>query len=87
MARGWSPSISISGKVAGPAGETTVNAEVLFTFLAESTPKLRSTKPTFPPGPRGRHRGPGAITELRLARVTSGPCPAPAGSGSSRTAR
>ncbi len=72
-------SIAITGKVAGPTGETTVNAEALFTFQGSLPPKDASKKKkTFPPNPsEDLMEGRGAITELRLARVTSGPLPGP----------
>ena len=71
-------SIAITGNVAGVVGETTVNAEALFTFEGSTTPKATSKKPSFPPDPRADLvEARGAITELRLARVTSGPLPGP----------
>ena len=71
-------SIAISGRVVGPMGDTTINAEVVFTFLADSSLKAFSTKPTFPPRPtEDLIEAKGAITELRLARVTTGPLPGP----------
>jgi hypothetical protein len=68
--------IAISGKVAGAIGETTVNAEALFTFQGTMPAKNTSKKPTFPPNPaEDMMEARGAITELRLARITSGPLP------------
>ena len=71
-------SISISGKATGPAGVSVVNAEALFTFTPESTLKNFSPKPTFPPRPtEDIIEARGAITELRLGRVTNVPLPGP----------
>ena len=71
-------SIAISGKVSGPVGETTVNAELLFTFLPDSSLKSFPTKPQFPPRPsEDLIEARGAITELRLGRVTNVPLPGP----------
>jgi hypothetical protein len=71
-------SIAITGKVVGSSGETTVNAEVLFTFQGTLPPKDPSKKPSFPPSPlEGTMDARGAITELRLARISSGPLPGP----------
>ena len=68
--------ITITGKVTGPMGDTTVNAEVLFTFVGESSLKDFSTKPTFPPRPTlDIIESQGAITELRLAKLITGPMP------------
>ena len=70
--------IAVSGKVSGPSGESTVNAEVLFTFLPESSLKAFSTKSSFPPRPtEDVIEARGAITELRMARQASGPLPGP----------
>ena len=70
--------IAISGKVAGPGGESTINAEVLFTFQPRSSLESFSTKPTFPPRPtEDITEARGAITELRMARLTGGPLPGP----------
>ncbi len=71
-------SIAITGKLAGAVAETTVNAEVLFTFQGSTAPKAASKKPTFPPNPaEDQMEARGAITELRLGSVTSGPLPGP----------
>ncbi len=69
--------IAITGKATGPGGESAVNAEVVFTFTPESSLKaFTSTKPTFPPRPtEDVIEARGAITELRLGRLTSGPLP------------
>jgi hypothetical protein len=71
-------SIAITGKAVGASGETTVNAEALFTFQGSLPPKDPSKKPSFPPNPlEGTMDARGAITELRLARISSGPMPGP----------
>ena len=72
-------SITVSGKVSGPGGESTVNAEVLFTFQA---PKPRDDsaprKPSVIPRPMDDLvEARGAITEVRLATVATGPLPGP----------
>ncbi len=72
-------SITVSGKVSGPGGDSTVNAEVLFTFQA---PKARddpaSRKPSVIPRPMDDLvEARGAITEVRLATVATGPLPGP----------
>ena len=71
-------SVSITGKVPAQAGETSVNAEILFTFLASATPKPAAKKKTFPPNPyEDLTEARGAVTEVRMARVTTGPVPGP----------
>jgi hypothetical protein len=69
-------SIAITGKAAGTTGETAVNAEVLFTFQGSIPPKDPAKKSTFPPIPtEGTMESRGAITEIRLASVSSGLLP------------
>jgi hypothetical protein len=69
--------VAITGKVAGPFGETIVNAEVQFQFIGTTTPKT-STKKVFPPHPfEGLTEARGAVTEVRLASETKGPVPGP----------
>jgi hypothetical protein len=71
-------SISITGKVTASAGEATINAEILFTFLPESAPQFPTTKPSTTARPADdATEARGAITELRMARLTSGPIPGP----------
>jgi hypothetical protein len=71
-------SIEITGKLLTPAGESAVKAELLFTFVGESSLKLFSNKPTFPPRPsEDITESRGSITEIRMARMTSGPLPGP----------
>ncbi len=71
-------SIAIAGKATGPAGDSAVNAEALFTFTPESTLKNFSPRPTFPPRPtEDVIEARGAFTELRLGRMTTGPLPGP----------
>ena len=71
-------SISISGKATGPAGDSVVNAEALFTFIPKSSLKEFSTEPSFPPRPtQDVIESAGAITELRLGKMSSGPLPGP----------
>jgi hypothetical protein len=71
-------SIALTGKVAGASGETTVNAELSFTFTAALPTKDPARKPTFPPSPtEDLVEAQGAITELRLATLASGPLPGP----------
>ncbi len=68
--------IDVSGKLPTSAGDSTINAELLFTFVGESSLRGFSNKPTFPPKPsEGVIEGGGSITEIRLARVISGPLP------------
>ena len=71
-------SIAVTGKIAGPAGETTINAEVLFTFLVDGLFK-EPTKKAAPASsaPEDVTEARGAITEIRLASVASGPLPGP----------
>jgi hypothetical protein len=71
-------SITITGKVAGAAGDTIVNAEALFTFQAVTLPKDPEKRiSTSAKIPDDVTEGRGAITELRLASVASGPLPGP----------
>lgn len=71
-------SVSITGKIATASGETTVNAEVLFTFQGSMIPRDESKKSPISPGStEGVMDSKGAITEIRLATITSGPLPGP----------
>ena len=66
-------SIAITGKVAAPGEETTVNAEVLFTFQASTIPREPARKSGMLPLPTGDQvDSPGAVTEVRLASITTG---------------
>jgi hypothetical protein len=65
--------IAITGKLATPMGDCSINAELLFTFLGESSLKSFSTKPSFPPRPsEDIINCRGSITEIRLGSLTSG---------------
>jgi hypothetical protein len=72
-------SIAITGKVVGQSGETTVNAEAVFTFQGTVPPPKERPKKSMtslmPLDDAMDARG--AITELRLGSVTSGPIPGP----------
>lgn len=71
-------SITITGKTSGPSGDTVVNAELLFTFQSDSSLKAFPEKAQFPSRPtEDVVEARGAITELRLGRVTSVPLPGP----------
>jgi hypothetical protein len=71
-------SIAISGKIPGAVGETTVNAEALFTFQGSLPPKERPKKSVgLPSLSEDTMEARGAITELRLGSITSGPLPKP----------
>jgi len=73
--------LAISGRVTAASGETAVNAEALFTFGPDDRPKPSSSATattagvTRPADEVVEARG--AVTELRLARVTSGALPGP----------
>jgi hypothetical protein len=67
-------SIAITGKASVTGGDTTINAEILFTFLPDAAPNFATTKPsTSTRAAENVTQAPGAITELRMARLTSGP--------------
>ena len=71
-------SLALTGKVTGPSGETTINAELSFTFTATLPARDPARKPTYPPSPtEDMVEARGAITELRLATLASGPLPGP----------
>jgi len=69
--------VAISGRVTAASGETAVNAEALFTFGPDDRPRPTSATPA--PARPGDEvvEARGAVTELRLARVTAGPLPGP----------
>ena len=71
--------IAITGRVAAPSGEVAVNAEALFTFVPEDRKAVVQTEGVaVAPRPGDEViEARGAITELRLARVTSGALPGP----------
>ncbi|WP_435010838.1 hypothetical protein P12x_002124 [Tundrisphaera lichenicola] len=70
--------LTVSGKAPGTSGDVVVNAEALFTFWPESPPEDSPNERTFPPSPtKGVIDARGAITELRLARLTTATLPGP----------
>ena len=77
-------SITVSGKIAGPAVETTVNAEALFTFPVEAAAQPARKKTLVPAHPDGRpDRGPGGDHRAEAGpgrdrpRARPGPAPVP----------
>jgi len=70
--------LRISGRVTGPTGDTAVNAEALFTFQPQSPAAGPAAGPSAPSRPaQDVVEAVGAITEIRMGRVTTGPIPGP----------
>ncbi len=68
--------LGVTGRVTTPIGDAAINAEVVFTFqpvtTAKSPPGAPATKT-----PEGLVEARGAITEVRMARTTTGDLPGP----------
>ncbi len=68
--------VRVTGRITTPTGESAVNAEVQFTFQADTpakTPLDNVTGRTT----EGLLEARGAITEVRMGRTTTGPLPGP----------
>ena len=67
----------VSGRVTTSIGDAGVNAEVTFTFQSDTPPAAETGDVPASRPPEGLIEARGGITEVRLARTTTGPLPGP----------